>query len=104
MDLVLGLTTAIASMIAFSIGYIFGKMKQADKDKADVFNAIYNVSKKDFWNTCSKKESQEWVKGALTTYKWFFDAIFKVFYGEKTKCGSGRDKTTDEDDDLPEEL
>lgn len=48
MDLVLGLTTAIASMIAFSIGFIFGKMKQADKDKADVFNAIYNVSKKRF--------------------------------------------------------
>ncbi len=91
-------------MIAFSIGFIFGKMKQADKDKADVFNAICNVSKKDFWNTCSQKVNQEWVKGALTTYKLFFDVIFKVFYAKKTKCGSSRDKTTDEDDDLPEEL
>ena len=104
MDLVLGLTTAIASMIAFSIGYIFGKMKQADKDKADVLNAIYNVSKKDFWNTCSQKESQEWVKGALTTYKWFFDAIFKVFYGEKNQSVAAAETKQDEDDDMPEEL
>lgn len=83
MDLVLGLTTGIASVIAFSIGFIFGKMKQADKDKADVFNAFYEVTEKYVWDTCNQKESEDWVKGTLEIDKRYFDALFKVFYGKK---------------------
>lgn len=82
MDLVLGLTTAIASIIAFSIGFIFGKMKQADKDKADVFSAVYALE--DIICECCKNEEREdWGKGAMHINKMYFDAIFKVFYGKK---------------------
>jgi len=82
MDLILGLTTAIASMIAFSIGFIFGKMKQADKDKADVFSAVYDL-KDIIWKYCKSVESEDWVKGAMHIDKMYYDAIFKVFYGKK---------------------
>lgn len=102
MDLVLVISTSVAAIAAFLIGYIYGKKKQADKDKADVFSAFYEVTEKYVWN--NQTESEDWVKGALEIDNRYFDAIFKVFYGEKSKCGSGRDKTTDEDDDLPEEL
>ena len=81
MDLVLGLKTAIASIIAFSIGFIFGKMKQADKDKADVFSAVYDL-KDTIWECCKNEEREDWVKGAMHINKMYFDAIFKVFYGK----------------------
>jgi len=83
MDLVLVISTSVAAISAFLIGYIYGKMKQADKDKEDVFNAFYEVAEKYVWDTCNQKESEDWVKGALEIDKRYFDALFKVFYGKK---------------------
>ena len=53
------------------------------EDKADVFNAFYEVTEKYVWDTCNQKESEDWVKGALEIDKRYFDALFKVFYGKK---------------------
>ena len=82
MDLVLVISTSVAAIAAFLIGFIFGKRKQADKDKADVFSAVYDL-KDTIWKYCKSVESEDWVKGAMHINKMYFDAIFKVFYGKK---------------------
>ncbi len=83
MDLVLVISTSVAAIAAFTIGFIFGKTKQANKDKEDAFDAFYEVTEKYVWN--NKTESEEWVKGALEIDKRYFNALFKVFYGKKSK-------------------
>lgn len=82
MDLVLVISTSVVAIAAFLIGYIYGKKKQADKDKADVFNAVYALEDV-ILECCKNKEREDWVIGALHINKMFFDAIFKVFYGKK---------------------
>ena len=81
MDLVLVISTSVAAIAAFLIGYIYGKKKQADKDKADVFSAVYALEDT-IWECCKNEEREDWVKGAMHINKMYFDAIFKVFYGK----------------------
>jgi len=82
MDLVLVISTSVAAIAAFLIGFIFGKMKQASKDKTDVFSAVYDLENI-ICELCKNEEREDWVKGAMYINKMYFDVIFKVFYGEK---------------------
>lgn len=83
MDLVLGLTTAIASIIAFSIGFIFGKMKQADKDKTDVYDAILQATYKLDETQVFDKKPTDWIEGKSNACQTILSFINQAFYGKR---------------------
>lgn len=72
----------IAFFVGCLLGYLAGVWMQGNKDKQDVYDASYEITKC-VCDIADQVDSEEWRKGALRCNKMYQEHFLKIFYGPK---------------------